>query len=160
MVNGDESMKIKIEMDTTLSEDEILIRCQTMDEKIIKIQQMLQDLISSNRNFVFYKGTTEYYLPLEQILFFETDAEGISAHTHDDIYETKFKLYELEEYLPGYFMRVSKSTILNVNYVYSITRNLTASSLVEFQGSHKHVYVSRNYYKALKSRLEEKRLKQ
>ena len=160
MVNGDESMKIRIEIDTTLSEDEILIRCQTMDEKIVKIQQTLQDLVTSRQNFVFYKGATEYYLPLENILFFETTPEGICAHTHEDIYETKCKLYELEECLPGYFMRVSKSTILNVNYVYSITRNLTASSLVEFRDSHKHVYVSRNYYKALKSRLEEKRLKQ
>lgn len=153
-------MKIRIEMDSTLSEDEILIRCRTMDERIMKIQQTLQDIVIAGRNFVFYKGATEYYLPLEHILFFETTSEGICAHTRDDIYETKLKLYELEECLPGYFMRVSKSTILNVNYVYSITRNLTASSLVEFQESHKHVYVSRNYYKALKSRLEEKRLKQ
>lgn len=153
-------MKVRIEMEPTLSEDEILIRCHTMDETIIKIQQMLQDILTTNKSFVFYKGTTEYYLPLEHILFFETTSEGICAHTIDDIYETKFKLYELEENLPGYFMRVSKSTILNVNHVYAITRNLTASSLVEFRESHKHVYVSRNYYKALKSRLEEKRLKQ
>ena len=60
--------------------------------------------------------------------------------------------------LPGFFMRVSKSTILNINGIYAITKNITASSIVQFERSHKQVFVSRNYYKALKQRLEEKRL--
>lgn len=58
--------------------------------------------------------------------------------------------------LPSYFLRVSKSTILNTREVYSITRNLTAASLVEFSGTHKKVYVSRSYYKALKLLLDER----
>lgn len=65
--------------------------------------------------------------------------------------------YELEEFLPRYFMRISKSTILNTNKVYSIQRNLTASSVIEFQNTHKQIYVSRYYYKPLKNKLEEKR---
>lgn len=100
----------------------------------------------------------EYYLSLDEILFFETDEAGISAHTKTDAYQTKYKLYELEDMLPGFFMRVSKSTILNTNHIYSINRNLTASSVVAFSGTHKQVYVSRYYYKLLISKLEEKRL--
>ena len=73
------------------------------------------------------------------------------------VYEVKYKLYELEGILPNNFMRVSKSTILNVNYIYSITRNLTSSSLVEFKNTHKKVYVSRYYYKPLKIKLSEMR---
>ena len=67
----------------------------------------------------------------------------------------RHRLYELEEFLPSYFLRVSKSTILNSKEVYSITKSLTASSLVEFRGTHKKVYVSRNYYKALKTMLDD-----
>ena len=70
---------------------------------------------------------------------------------------TIYKLYELEEFLPGYFMRVSKSTILNTNHIYSITRSISSSSKVEFQNTHKQVYVSRYYYKPLKIKLLEKR---
>lgn len=81
----------------------------------------------------------------------------LHAHTRDGIYRIRSKLYELEETLPGSFMRVSKSAILNVHHVYSIERNLTASSIVQFQGTHKQVFVSRHYYKALRERLEEKR---
>jgi DNA-binding LytR/AlgR family response regulator len=54
-------------------------------------------------------------------------------------------------------MRVSKSAILNLNMVYSVEKNITASSLVRFMGTDKLVYVSRIYYKAMKQRLDERR---
>lgn len=55
------------------------------------------------------------------------------------------------------FLRISKSTILNTNHIYSITRNITSSSIVEFQHTHKKVFVSRHYYKILQLKLSEKR---
>lgn len=94
----------------------------------------------------------------EDILFFETDGGMIYAHTVDDVFQTKYKLYELEELLPRTFLRISKSAIVNTDKIYSIHRNLTASSLIAFQHTHKEIYVSRSYYKLLKSKLEEKRL--
>ena len=44
---------------------------------------------------------------------FETEEKVVYAHTKDDMFQVKYRLYELEEILPGYFMRISKSTILN-----------------------------------------------
>lgn len=151
-------MKIRIEIDENLTEEEVVIHCRRLTEDVGKIQTAVSDVINATQKFVFFKGTTEYYLPLDDILFFETDEMGISAHTKEEVYQTKYKLYELEDILPGFFMRVSKSTILNTNHIYSISRNLTASSVVAFAGTYKQVYVSRYYYKPLVSKLEEKRL--
>ena len=95
---------------------------------------------------------------MDNILFFETDPAGICAHTVDDVYQTHYKLYELEELLPGHFMRVSKSAILNTRQIFSITKNISSVSTVQFQHTHKQVNVSRNYYKPLKYKLEEKRI--
>lgn len=150
-------MKIRIELDEQLKEEEIVIRCQSLTEEVQEIQKAVSDLVSKKQKFVFYKGDTEYYLPLESILFFETEEKVVCAHTVDNVYRVRYRLYELEEILPGYFMRVSKSTILNTDQVLSISRNLTASSVVEFWHTHKQVYVSRYYYKPLKLKLEEKR---
>lgn len=150
-------MKINIEFDNSITEKEITIRCASLDTEVQRIQEAISHIAVGSRKFVCYQGETEYYLPLDSILFFETAEGGIRAHTAEHMYQTKLKLYELEEMLPGYFMRVSKSTILNTEHIYSITRNLTASSLVEFNDSHKQVYVSRYYYKPLKFKLEEKR---
>ncbi|MGL4912699.1 MAG: LytTR family DNA-binding domain-containing protein [Romboutsia sp.] len=150
-------MKIRIEVDERIEENEVIIRCNQLNEDINSIQKLINDMIRKKTNITFYKDNIEYYISLSEILFFETEEVNISAHTVDNVYQVKYKLYELEDILPTNFMRVSKSTILNTDYIYSITRNLTASSVVEFQKTHKKVYVSRHYYKPLKTKLEEKR---
>ncbi|WP_066875355.1 LytTR family DNA-binding domain-containing protein [Clostridium mediterraneense] len=150
-------MKIRIELDEKISEDEVIIRCSELSEEVKNIQRVLSDMLSQKMQITFYKNNTEYYISLDEILFFETDESNISAHTVDNVYLVKYKLYELEEILPKDFVRASKSTIVNINHIYSITRNLTSSSLVEFQNTHKKVYVSRHYYKQLKLKLLEKR---
>lgn len=150
-------MKIKIELDEQLQEGEIIIRANSLNQKVLDIQKTLYDLSKYQQTIVFYQGDRSYYLPLEDILFFETDGKEILAHTIDQMYTIKYRLYELEEILPGYFMRVSKSTILNIKRIYSLTRSLPSNCSVQFQNTHKQVHVSRYYYKPLKSRLEEKR---
>ena len=150
-------MKIRIEVDNKIYENEVIIRCGELSEDVKNIQNILRDMLSHKKRITFYRGDKEYYLSLEEILFFETDENGICAHTIDNIYNVKYKLYELEEFLPGYFMRVSKSTILNTNHIYAITHSLSSSSKVEFQNTHKQIYVSRYYYKPLKIKLLEKR---
>ena len=152
-------MKIKIEIDENLTEEEIVIRGSALTEEMAVVQKAVADVLARKQTLTFYKKETEFYIPLDEILFFETEAGSISAHTAEDVYTVKYKLYELEQVLPRNFVRVSKSTILNTSKVYSVERNLTASSVVEFAGSHKQVYVSRYYYKSLKISLEEKRLK-
>lgn len=150
-------MKIRIEVDEGIKEDEVIIKCSQLNDDILDIQKLLNDIFLQRKQLTFYKDNTEYYISLSEILFFETEQTTVSAHTVNNVYQVKYKLYELEEILPKDFMRISKSTILNINYVYSITRNLTSSSIVEFQQTHKKVYVSRHYYKLLKNKLLEKR---
>ena len=135
-------MKIKIEI-VEPQEEEIILRVSELNETTKRIQRAISEITSGNNTLSLYKNETQYYIELNQILFFETTS----------------KLFELEEILPRSFMRVAKSTILNINHVYSIKRNLTASSEVEFRNTHKKVFVSRNYYKALIEKLEEKRFK-
>lgn len=152
-------MRVKIEMVSGLPEAEVLIRCGQLDDNIITLQNYIMEQGNSKRCLPLSRGDTEYYVPIEQIYFFETEGKEIYAHTADQLFECAYKLYELEELLPGGFIRISKSTIANLDYIYSITRNLTASSVVEFQGSNKSVMVSRSYYKAVRERLRERRWK-
>lgn len=149
-------MKIRMEMDETLEADEIIIRCRKLNDEVVRMQRAIAEAAENTNRIVFYKGEAEYYFPLEEVLFFETDADGVSAHTARDMYRIKYRLYELEELLPGYFLRISKSAILNTRKIFAIDRNLSAASLVSFQDTHKQVYVSRRYYKPLKDRLEER----
>ena len=150
-------MKIRIEVDKDIVEDEIVIRCGELTSKIYEIQELLSKNISKRPHLVFYKGDMEHYISLDEILFFETDSNKINGHTIDKSYEVKYKLYELEEMLPREFIRVSKSTIVNVKHIVSIKRNITSASLVEFKDTYKKTYASRHYYEGLRVRLEEVR---
>lgn len=144
------SLKVKIEIDPEASGKEVIIKCPEVDQEVMRIQKLLSENAPGFSQISFYKEDSEYFVPLGDILFFETDGGLIRAHTADDEFETRYKLYELEEMLPSYFIRISKSTILNTHKLYSITKNLAGASKIEFQGTFKTVYCSRNYYKALK----------
>lgn len=150
-------MNIRIEVDKKYIQNEIIIQCSEINDDIIKIQSLLSDLSMKKEPIIFYKKEQEYYLELKDILFFETDASGLTAHTAQEVYYVKYRLYELEKVLPKEFSRISKSTIVNVSKIYSILRNITSASKIEFQNTHKKIYVSRNYYKNLKLKLLEKR---
>lgn len=151
-------MKIQIDIDEELDDLEIIIKCPEINDTVQTLEKYLSNISSKKNHLIFYQDEKEFYFSFKHILFFETSENKVYAHTKDDIYQVQYKLYELEEILPAYFMRVSKSTIINTHEIYSITKNITSASKIEFRNTHKIVYVSRNYYKALKNTLRDSRL--
>ncbi len=148
-------MNIRIELDERQGEDEVVIRCRRLTEEIRQIRDTIAALSPSGQTLTLYKGETEYYLPLSDILFFETEGDKVMAHTREDVYQAKYRLYELEEFDSVRFLRVSKSTIVNVGEIYSLTRsNLSSVSVAAFSDSHKQVFVSRHYAKTLREKME------
>ncbi len=141
-------MKVKIEILEGMPEEEVVIRCPGLSDSVIALQNYISKQGSAKRCLSLKNGETE----------FETEGRELRAHTADRIFFCGYKLYELEELLPGSFMRVSKSTIVNLDFVYSITRNLTASSVMEFAGTKKKAMVSRAYFKAVTERLKARKL--
>lgn len=152
------SMKVRIEIQEELEEEEVIIRCGSLNDSVVGLQDLLSKQSNAKRCLRLTRGETEYYIPVAEIYFLETEGREIRAHTAGQIFACGYRLYELEELLPGNFMRISKSCIANLDHIYSITRNLTASSEVEFSGSPKKALVSRSYYKALAERLNAKKL--
>jgi len=155
-------MKIRIEMDSSLTEDEVVIRCGHISDDINSICRFIDNISVAGdsepcKSLHCSKGNTEYHISVSDVLFFETDTNGVYAHTATDAFNTKFRLYELENILPKNFVRVSKSSIVNVDCILSIDRNIAASSLIRFGKTHKQIYVSRLYFKDLRNRLNERR---
>ncbi|MGT2846096.1 LytTR family DNA-binding domain-containing protein [Streptococcus massiliensis] len=148
-------MKIRIELDETITEAELVIRAPQLTDQIQQIQALLKEF--DRKPLIFYKGTSEYFLDVTKILFFETDGDKVFAHTGDNAYEVKLKLYELEDYLPRIFCRISKSTIVNAKKIYSLDKSFSGTSSISFYETHKQTHVSRHYYQFLKERLQEMR---
>ena len=104
-------MNIRIELDDGLDEIEVVIRAGQLSAELEQIQQALSQV--NRPQLIFYKGNSEYFLDLADILFFETDGSRVFGHSRDNAYEVKLKLYELEDCLPPHFVGF-QSTVLSI----------------------------------------------
>ncbi|MBR6806981.1 MAG: LytTR family transcriptional regulator [Clostridia bacterium] len=152
-------MKFTCEISPDAAYDEVIIRCRSRSDKIRLLESAIENALAGDSELVLFIRDSEYYVPKGDILFFETDDGKVKAHTSDRIYTSEHKLFELEEMMPRYFVRVSKSCIVNVKKIESITRNPLGASEVRLRGCEKKVYASRSYYKILKDKINEVRLK-
>ncbi len=144
-------MKIKIVEDSAMEDNELIIYTKSITPELETLIQELQ-----TNTILAYKHTREVLVKIQDIIFFETDQDIVYAHTTKELFETRLRLYELEEILPSYFMRISKSGIVNLRKIESIEKSLASSRTIHISDSHKVIYVSRKYYPVLKSKLNER----
>lgn len=151
-------MRVRVEIVGENEVEETIVRCRKVTPEVDSLVQSLSRNEKTCGLPTFFQGEKQYYLNLSEILFFQTEGEKIFGHTADDSYETGQRLYELESFLPGAFVRISRSTIANTSHIFSIQRGLTRVGKVSFRGSYKEVYVSRKYSQSLKLKMEERYL--
>lgn len=146
-------MKIKIIHNPNL-EDEVVLEYRELtpaiEAAIIRLQSLEIDVIERG---------SERKLSIDKVIFFESEEERVVAHTIDRHYLTRYKLYELESILPSFFLRTSKSTIVNTLEVESFERMFSGSLNLYFFNSEKNGYCSRLYSGNLKRKLLERGLK-
>lgn len=151
-------MKYSFKFNPQLNENEIVIEHNADDQLITDLHQALAKQQRAHKTLKLFYNDEQIFLNVNDILFFETDNNKVYAHTNTYAYESDYKLYELIESLPEHFIRISKSTICNTQYVLAISRYLSSSGTVKFKNSVKTVYVSRLFYNELKASLEKRSL--
>lgn len=67
---GGEVLKLRVEI--SVGEEEILIRCNSVDDRILRLQSTVAMLYDGSSEFSFFLGGTEYFIDVHDILFFET----------------------------------------------------------------------------------------
>lgn len=61
-------MKVRIEIDENMSEDEIVIRCAQPDERVLKMKRAAESA-EGDPEIAFFKDAVQFYPPLDSILF-------------------------------------------------------------------------------------------
>lgn len=92
------------------------------------------------------------YLPAETIYYIEAEPNSRIIYTAANAYHTNKRLYELTEELPSSFTRISKSVILNINYV-RLYRPLPNGLMSTELKNDSYVYISRSYLNNLLKKL-------
>lgn len=144
-------MKITILEKQPGEEDEIIVKCDYIDENISRLLNQFKTGSKSKLNF--YKDSKIVLLEQSDILYFESVDDNVFAYTKDDVFETKSKLYQLEEELPSNtFFRASKAVILNIDKIDSLSPAFGGRFEAVLENGYK-VIISRNYINTLKELL-------
>ena len=143
-------MKITILDKLPEEEDEIIIKCENLDEDI---RLLIERIKNHKQKINFQKDAKIVFTEISDILYFESVDDKVFAYTLDDVLETKLKLYQLEEFfLPQDFLRVNKAVIMNLNKVESLSPAFGGRFEAILKNGYK-VIISRNYIPALKKKL-------
>ena len=149
-------MKVKLKIDPEVPDAVVAITASAKNTEVEQLYVWVKQKDTQAQMVEGFKDNRIFYLETSKILFFETDGRQVIAHTQDQAYVIKAKLYELEHRLGSDFMRISKSTILNLTQIYALTRSISDCQ-IQFQNTYKKVYVSRRYYHDLRQRLDQER---
>lgn len=143
-------MKVTVNQDMAYEEDEIIINCSYLDDRLKHLIELIRQYSFS---MVLYKGNESYHISLESIFYFDS-ADGKSfAYTRDRIYEAKESLSELESKLSTTpFVRISKNCIVNSSYLLKV-KPMVNHRLEATLKNNEKVIVSRNYIQPLKEKL-------
>lgn len=143
-------MKITIEEPVLGQEEEIIIRCNNIDEDVMKLVSVLKE---GKTKINGYSEEGISILLLKDIYYFEAVDNKVFAYTKEKVFEVKSKLYEIEERYDGCdFMRVSKSTVANISKIAHLTPRLNG----RFDATMKNkevIVISRQYVGLLKEKL-------
>ena len=143
-------MKITILDKAPDEEDEIIIKCENLDDDI---RLLIERIKNHKQKISFQKDSKIVFAELSDILYFESVDDKVFAYTADDVLETRLKLYQLEEdFLPQDFLRVNKAVIMNLNHVESLSPAFGGRFEAVLKNGYR-VIISRNYVPVLKKKL-------
>lgn len=148
---GVKNLRIHINEDNSTEDIDIVINCKKTDERILKIVSMLS---AFDRKITGVKNNQTYILDVSKILYIDTVDKKTFFYTKNDVYETPFKLYELEEQLEySDFFRAGKSIIINFNHIKALKPDIDGRILVTMSNDER-LFVSRQYAHIIKNKLE------
>lgn len=143
-------MKITIMDRADGEEDEIIICCRHMDERLLKLIYAIktgQDKITALRDGSYFQVESK------EIYYFEAVDNKVFLYLEKEVYETRYRLYELEEQFQGTdFFRASKSCIVNLAKVKRLSPAFNGRFEAQMKNGEK-VIVSRQYVPVLKQKL-------
>ena len=79
-------MKITILEKQAGEEDEIIVKCDYLDESLTKL---INQFKSGKGKMNFYKDAKIVFVDPRAVLYFESVDDNVFAYTKDDVYETK-----------------------------------------------------------------------
>lgn len=147
-------MKVTFEKVLNTEEEEALIRAVEITEEI----KSAKELLENNCHSIPVTETSDeasgetVMLGTDKIYYTESVDKRTYVYTKEKCYETRYRLYELEELFNSNFLRCSKSLIINIRKIRSVKSELNGRMVAVMLNGEQTV-ISRSYVKELKKKL-------
>ena len=142
-------MKVNLEQVKSKEEEEAIIKAVTVTDEITGAIELLE---GGSKGIAVIKDDQVHIIKASAVYYIESVDKKTFVYTKDVCYDCKYRLYELETMLGGYFMRCSKSLIINLKKVRHVKSQLSGridATLINDET----VVISRGYVKEVKRRL-------
>jgi two-component system LytT family response regulator len=122
------------------------------------LQELLRSIKTDGKNsfdsHIFVQKSEKLFnLPVEEIIFLEASGDYTVITTKNDQFVSSSGIGKLEEILnPDTFIRVHRSTIINLNFLKEIERHFNGGMVVKMQNG-KSFPVSRTYAKLIRKKV-------
>lgn len=143
-------MKVHLHIQNDQLETEIHIYAAEYNEAIEQLMKKIKT--SAIDTIVGYSAVDMRILKPHEIYTIYSEEGRVFLQTDDDEFECKSKLYELEQRYETIFVRISKSTLVNISKISSIQSKMLSNPQL-LLSNETSVSVSRNYFKPLKEKL-------
>ena len=144
-------MEIKLLKISKEQPEQMEIRCHEITEEIKEIVTFVK---TRQGRLTGIQEDRQFEIPVPDVCYIEAVDNKVFIYSVNQVYETRQKLYELEEILKEkYFIRVSKSLLLNLMKVKAIKPILNGRFMAVLQ-SGEEIIISRKYVLELKKALK------
>lgn len=128
----------------------VVIHCREIDDEVMRLKAHIELF---DQKLQARMDHELYLINLSEILYFESVDNRTFLYTQDSVMEINRRLYELEDILPDRdFIRISKSSIVNINKIHSLKPELNRTILATMNNG-EQLCISRKYVQEVKKLL-------
>ncbi len=143
-------MKVEIIVDDKVDDLHILVTCGRLTPDI---EKLLETIRMMDRQLTAKKNGEIYLLDIADVIYIESIDRKCFVYTSDEVYESDFRLYELEGQLEELgFLRVSRSFLIHLKSVQSLKADINRKIRITMSNG-EQIIASRQYADELKKRL-------
>ena len=145
-------MKVNLFVSKDVEEPYAEIHTNELNENITKAMSILEN-DESNELLAVKKDSDIALLEYDDIFRFRVESKQVNVFTKDYDYIIKKPLYQIEENLNSDFVRISKTTIVNLKKIKRVAPSLRGMMFIELKNALKD-NISRKYLPNFKQALD------
>jgi len=146
-------MRVEIKLDPNISEEIAVIHAKKMTPKLLALVEAFEGVEEKASLLVAKNDDKVFIIEPDQVDIIRAEGGEIKLFNRQaQEYIVTKPLHEILEMLPSNFVRISKSTIVNVNRVDHLSNSFNRTMYIIMKNGISD-YISRNYWGEFKKRL-------